>query len=633
MVELRPSRPRWFTILGLLLLPSGVGHADAPLTVHVKPNRPSNATGPLAFNTPEDVTVILGGAASHVTPQALPRVRFTAVDGTVAAATAEESPWVLFKGSDPDVWYYAPRWGRLASRAGRPALSLTAKVKNNPDGTRTWQGGQLAFLFEVAHELPPAEETAEWVARITALHSDLSLTQSPSFRPLTLFDGKMDVHGLDAYVVGTPTLKDVKIGPASTVAIAVALSGAGAELFYKQLMKAGVPPVIAIMADFRYKVVMPSCIARVSGSKKKTYDYFSKSTKARASYMGAVGGSYDRSKTRADLKTSGGLTVEIIGTCENAGIDKLTASLFDRFVTKELTPWMKDPAPVDAKDPSTPLSLVTGLLKGFSGGVSHSMKEMHYSESDVFSADISIAELRDELHVVSFNFEHAIGQLKDAPGHISLIDDDRVLDFKVVVSACEDLNQCVALAAYTRGPGTDPVRIALQEVDGRGATRSGLLQWSPDLGERATSARVSVLLDFKPPLGSVQREIELPVSNVGVLHGIDPNEYVSTTLVTFLFESTSKECAAVCGWEYVPPAGSQSKPASGVVKVFPDQEGKGRPETEIRFGFDPRDRASGGYIKLNVTGTLGDWAGKKVAPEVHIPVGQPDAYITWAGAL
>ena len=72
-----------------------------------------------------------------------------------AQATDPQMPFILFKGYNPDTWFYAPRWGRIAKNTnGEPAFTITKKVRNNPDGSKTAVGGVLSFMVELVVELP-----------------------------------------------------------------------------------------------------------------------------------------------------------------------------------------------------------------------------------------------------------------------------------------------------------------------------------------------------------------------------------------------------------------------------------------------------------------------------------------------
>src|SRR5262249_55938110 len=145
----------------------------------------------------------------------------------------------------------------------------------------------------------------------------------------------------------------------------------------------------------------PTCKIRLFGSKKKTYDYFSSSIKARASYWGLVNGSYERSQTRADLKTLGGMQVEVIGSPTGVDKDKLIQSLVDRFILKEIGEWIKpDPTPVSAPNSG-----------GFFGGLDYSMKQVDLSEKEKWDIVMDFSDITEEVHNVSYNFEAALSTL------------------------------------------------------------------------------------------------------------------------------------------------------------------------------------------------------------------------------
>ena len=262
-------------------------------------------------------------------------VAFNVVDGGYEAPPS--IPWKLFRGHATDVWFFAPSLGKLATRPdGSPALTLTAKVRNNPDGSRTWVGGTLSFLIQVTQEIPSTDVIKGWHDLLKA-QGLVPRGASFQFQPLPLTQGRLNAYGLEDKVIpGGQPMRDVPIGASSAIAFAINLTGDAARDYYVAMKnRSPIPPQVAIVCSFKYQKLLPTCRIRMSGSKKKTYDYFSDDFKARASYWGLVSASVERSRVRADLKNRGAFTLEVIGT-PPAGIDiaKLTDAMTDKFLVK-----------------------------------------------------------------------------------------------------------------------------------------------------------------------------------------------------------------------------------------------------------------------------------------------------------
>lgn len=548
-------------------------------------------------------------------------VDFNLVDGTVAAAVDPNSPWVLFKGSGRDTWFYAPRWGRLGRRPdGSPAFSLTAKVQNNADGSRTWMGGTLGFIFELAQELPSSEEITEWHKRIKDLHGIVPRGSGFNFQPLQLTQGKMNVYGLDGKVIPGQPLKDISIGASSSIAFAVDLTPEAAEQYYKQIKSGSdIPPTVAIVCDFNYRYVLPTCKISVSGYKKKTYDYFSENVRARASYWGLVGGSYDRSKTRVDLRNSGGLTIDIVGSPPDGfDISKLQDALFDRFLTKEAGAWIQpDATPVRASSP-----------RGFFGGASYAMKRVNISDTDRWSGEFTFADITSEVHNLSFNFESAFSSL-DPDKHAVLIEDDRKLDLKIVIGSSPIVDRVATVATYTRDGS--PVRVSVPDVDGQGGITSGIMQWSAGLEPKPTSAQAECAVIFDSPFRSYVHKETRPVSDAGAVLALFPDNFVQRTDVLFIFDFEDLGSMGVCQWKWTPPAGSDSLPLQRAVRISAGDNEYDMPSTQIEFPLKPSD-AAGGKLELKVKGLRGDWRNKET-PTIELDLGQGSVAVDWTGTI
>jgi hypothetical protein len=144
--------------------------------------RPPEAL-PAFVADPDDPKTLIDLAATNV-------AGFNLVDGTVAIATSPQMPFILYKGYNPDTWFYAPRWGRMGKNPdGEPAFRVTKKVRNNPDGSQTTVGGILSFLVELVVELPTGDQLDEWTNLITTLYNLQPSAGQFNFQPLRLTAG------------------------------------------------------------------------------------------------------------------------------------------------------------------------------------------------------------------------------------------------------------------------------------------------------------------------------------------------------------------------------------------------------------------------------------------------------------
>lgn len=197
---------------------------------------------------------------------------------------------------------------------GKPVFTITKKVRNNPDGSKTTVGGVLSFLVELVVELPGDDQRQKWTKLIRTLYGLQPTAGRFSFQPLRLTKGKMNVYGLDMYARPDQPLKDVDVG-ASSIGFAVELTPDGADHFAAMVgaSPSQFPPQVAIQFAFKYQFLIPQCDIQACGSRKKTYDYFSVNVRARASYFGLVNGSAEYQSTRADLRQMQALDVRVIG--------------------------------------------------------------------------------------------------------------------------------------------------------------------------------------------------------------------------------------------------------------------------------------------------------------------------------
>jgi hypothetical protein len=358
----------------------------------------------------------------------------------------------------------------------------------------------------------------------------------------------------------------------------------------------------------------------MSGSKQKTYEYFSTSFKARASYWGLVDANFERSTVRADLRTSGAFRIDVIGTPPQ-GIDlaKLTAAMTDKFLLQEVGQWIDPkPEPVDAKAPG-----------GFFGGASYSMKSMNFSASDSFTGTINVSDVILETHDIAFNFESAMAQL-DPSKHAVLIEDDRKLDLKIVIGDCPLVQQSTGVASYTRG--NEPVRVQVPDLTSSGGITSGIIQWSAGLEPKPTSAQMETAFIYTSPYPSFVLKRTIPISDAGAVLAIFPDNYVQRTEVVFLFDGTSPNNLALCQWQWTPPAGSSSLPVSRITRISMDSNSLNLPSMQIVFPLKEDDVINGGKLELKVKGLRGDWTGKET-PSISLSLGQGGVAVDWTGAL
>jgi hypothetical protein len=553
---------------------------------------------------------------------------FNLVDGTVAIATDPQMPFILFKGYNPDTWFYAPRWGRIAKNPnGEPAFTITKKVRNNPDGSKTTVGGVLSFMVELVVELPSDDQRKTWQQLIKVLYNLQPTAGAFNFQPLRLTEGKMNVFGLDMYCRPGQPLKDVDVGASSSIGFAVELTPDGADHFAAMLGASPIPfpPQVAIIFSFKYQYLIPQCDVQAHGSKKKTYDYFSVNAKARASYFGLVNGSVDYQSTRADLRQMQGLDVSFVGSPPK-GIDqgKLLDSIFDMFVKMEVGQWIQpDPKPVEAPAPG-----------GFFGGVSVAMKSVSLSDEAQFSEHLSFSSINEEIHQVSFNFEQQLGAF-DPRKHLFIEQDDIKLPFKLAIGSSEKVHIVVPSASYTTATG--PQNVQCQTVDGKnGGLTEGIIQFT--WPQRPTSAQISLVVDFVPPFGAgYEFRSTQPVSDTGAAFLFEPDQFVQRTRIFFIIAATVSDpkSKALFKWEWTPPQGAATpRPkVSGYFLIAPDPNGNPNnlPTYDIEFPYHPDDWTGEGTPKIQykVQGLTGEW--KNQTASGAISIGDTSLAFDWTG--
>ncbi|MFD8008701.1 C1 family peptidase [Streptomyces sp. NPDC058955] len=555
---------------------------------------------------------------------------FNLVDGTVAIATDPQMPFVLFKGHNPNTWFYAPRWGRIAKNPdGEPAFMVTKKVRNNPDGSKTTLGGILSFMVELVVELPGEGTRQQWTNLIKTLYNINPTGGAFNFQPLRLSPGTMDVFGLDMYARPGQQLKGVEVGSSSSIAFAIELTPDGADHFAAMLgaTPSPYPPQVAIMFTYRYQYLIPQCQIRASGYKKKAYDYFSWNVKARASYFGLVNGSVDYQSVRADLRQQQALNVSIVGQ-PPSGVDltKLLDAIFDQFVKLEVGQWIQpDPKPVDAPAPG-----------GFFGGVSVSMKSVQLSDTAQFDQALDFAGIGENIHQVSFNFEQQLGAF-DPRKHLFVEEDDIKLPFNVLLSNSPFVKRIVPSASYTTPTGPRVVQCAA--VGEEGGETTGVVQFT--WPHQPTSAQMELLVDFKDPHVGYKYRETLPISDTGAAFAFYPTRYMQRTQLIFVDAALVVDPAskALLKWEWTPPVRPnepQRPKVAGYTLVTVDSGGNANnlPTYEIVFPFHPDDwtgEAGTPQIQFKLQGLTGDWRGRETSG--RIPIGETALALSFDGAL
>ncbi|WP_052385515.1 C1 family peptidase [Streptomyces sp. NRRL F-2890] len=552
---------------------------------------------------------------------------FNLVDGTVSMAVGADMPFVLFKGYNPDTWFYAPRWGRIAKNAkGEPDFTVTVRRRRNPDGTYDTLGGILSFMIELVVELPGESQRKQWTELIKKLYEISPAAGAFSFQPLGLSVGKMNVYGLDKFLTPDQRLKNIDVGASSTIAFAYELNPEGAEHFQALMgRQEPIAPQVAIMFDFNYESMIPKCRFTATGLKKKCYDYFSINQKARASYFGLVEGAEEVSYTRTALRQEDALKVEILGDAPaNIDVGKLVDSVFDRFVKMNVGAWIAPSVtPVETANP-----------EGFYGGVTVSMKNVDISDTAVFDEQIDFGSIDKNLHQVSFNFEQQLGEF-DPAKHLVVEDDPVKLPFKISIGSCDKVASIAVSASYTTAEG--PRSVQCPAVTGQGGMTEAYIQYT--WPQRPTSAQlalnVTFIDDFGP--GYVFPDF-MPVSDVGASYLFEPDQFIQRTTVYFLLGAATTAESAMFSWEWQPPAAAEGetprKKSSGFSMLVPDADKYNLLTCGIAFPYRPTDWRGAEEtpkVKYVLTGLRGEWAGKK--SEGSIQIGDTALVCDWKGVM
>lgn len=539
-------------------------------------------------------------------------LNFNLADGTVPLVTGPDEPFVLIKGHNPGTWFFAPRWGRLAKRPdGKPAFLITKKVRNNPDGSQTTLGGILSFMVELVVELPDTSAPERWTNLIKTLAKIDPPSGGFSFQSLRLTEGKMNVYGLSSYVApNSQPITNVDVGASSSIGFAIELNAEGADYIYA-LVGSGrdIAPQVAIIFSFKYDTYVPTCAIQAKGNKLKTYNYFSENIQARASYYGLWSGSAERSTTRAALKQSEGLDVEIVGT-PPPGVDltKLLDSIFDQFVKIEVGQWINpDPTPVKASSSG-----------GYFGGVSYSMKRVDLSAEARFDRTLTFSSVKQEVFQVSFNFEQQLSGF-NAADHAFIVEDDVKLDYLVTFSQSSLVSSYNVAATYSTADGNIR-RIDFGKIDAqKPEDRKGIIQFPR--GSRPPSAQMTVIVDFLPPNVGYELKQVQSISDTGASFYYQPDAFCQRTAVWLAFAVLSEDPRdrAIFKWTYEPPnVGSTRRvPVSKATLVQPPDAGSNYdiPSISIEFPFHPNDwqgsNDNSPKIKYELKGLAGQWKNNK----------------------
>jgi hypothetical protein len=552
---------------------------------------------------------------------------FNLVDGTVAVVSDAQMPFVLFKGYNPNTWFYAPRWGRIAKNPnGEPAFTITKKVRNNPDGSKTTVGGVLSFMVELVVELPSDAQRQQWTKLIKQLYKLQPTSGAFNFQPLRLSPGKMDISGLGGYALPGQPLKDIDVGASSSIGFAIELTPDGADHFAAMLGASPIPfpPQVAIMFTFKYQYLIPQCHIQAHGFKKRCYDYFSVNAKARASYFGLVNGSADVSHTRADLRQMQAFDASVVGTPpQGVDLQKLLDAAFDMFIKMEVGQWIQpDPKPVEAPAPG-----------GFFGGVSVAMKHVSLSDSARFDSQLSFSGINENIHQVSFNFEQQLGAFNPAK-HLFIEQDDIKLPFKLAIGNCEKVKIVVPSASYTTATG--PQSVLCPTVDGKtGGLSEGVIQFT--WPRKPSSAQISLIVNFVAPFGpGYEFRSTEPVSDTGAAFLFEPDQFVQRTRLFFVMAMTTHDtnAKALFKWEWIPPqaTGAARPKLSGFFLVIPDPNGNPNnlPTYDIEFPYHPDDYKGEAHtprIQYKIQGLAGAW--KNLSASGAISIGETAAALDW----
>jgi hypothetical protein len=506
---------------------------------------------------------------------------FNVADGNVGPIYRDGSPLAVIKGLQPNTWFYVPRAARIAKQETTKApLFLVARNRvhaENGQGLKTL-GGLFAAQLDVTAPAPSLDEMNQWTEQIK-LAADIAPEQSRSFRfqPLRLRDGKMNIIGVNDYVVDPKALVDIPIGASTTVPITLQLNPKGADMFASALKTNHVVTLpLVVSLNFKYDMVLPACHYKITADLRRVYDYFSINAKARASYFGLVGGQADISVTRQALETSGAIQIEQISRP-----DKLTEERVKQLEDSIVQAWTKNVLRM-ITNPPTMDPAVAPNPQGFFGGVSVSMKSFREVESLNLSAEYNSQQVLE----TDFSMSYVLGQefaILDSERFLLDVNDDNKLPIVINLAKTSEINLYSGQFGY-RKPDGIAVTNSITAVKGEeGAVLSGQIQYAAN-EPRPGSVNVQLSMDWiNSNWEDRVDEVNLEVKDSGVAFEFSPANYIVNTQILTDLEMLPPGSISVISWRTQLPA-HQGRP----VKVYSGAShllGKGNPDTDGGSGL------------------------------------------------
>jgi len=475
---------------------------------------------------------------------------FTVADGSVAVVLKENSPWALIKGTEPNTWFYAPRAARVErGDSDKPLLAVTRNrrpVPGNPGQLETL-GGVFAAQLELALTVPSPQEQAEWTEHIR-LVTGIAPGGSTAFRflPMRLHSGELVIGGCDQYVLDPAKLKR-PVAASSTVGVGLELNALGADTFVQALRSSTSQsfPVI-VNLQYKYDMVLPRCHYEIRANNRVVFDFYSRNERARASYFGLVGGSYDRQIVRQELIQQGGITITQISPPDglnNEQIKKLEESIIDMWSKQVLAMIANVPKPDPAVAPNP---------SGFFGGVSVSIKDWSYVQTLDLTAVYDYQELREELYNVSYVFANLFEGLNPTDYLLDVYGDN---ELPLTVNLGQDgrVMRYASQFGYRRPDGSYAGG-SLRDVSGdNGGVLAGTIQWN-QADPRPTTVSVGVSVDWKDPNWEDRSQtFDIPTSDSGILQVWSPGNHVANIAIVTDLEMMPEDYIADIVWSSVMP--------------------------------------------------------------------------------
>lgn len=489
-------------------------------------------------------------------------------DGSVATVLKENDPMSLIKATTPNTWFYAPRALRI-SRDGsdRPLFALARNRTRLPDGGGlVTTGGAFGAQMELAVPLPSDNRKKLWTKHI-GVASDIFPDGRSRFyfKPMSLRDGKMSIQGVDQYVNDPSALVDIPVGASSTIPLSLDLNKVGADTFFAAMgTNAALPLVVYI--EFKYDMLLPQCHYKLIAHTEKSYKFFSKNVKARASYWGWVGAQADIQETRESLKSSGALTIKEIsrpGGFDEKQLRELERMLIDSWAKNALALMANKPEldPASAPDPG-----------GYFGGVSVSMK----SYSQVQNLDLSMTfdkqTIREETYSLSYAFNHQFEELNPNDYCLDVIEDNKL---PIIINMGKDAR----VSNYTGQYGyrtSDGVYHNNSITDGSNIL-TGVIQFGVN-DPMPEETEIQLNVDWNDQDWEDRREIiKIENSNSGASFTYSPGNNIARIMVVSDLYSLDPDTLVMITWRSVmPPApdGSEQKVYSGSSAFIADGSSK-----------------------------------------------------------